>query len=55
MANPVDINENAYTYREERVRDAAYAGLLEGIHNSLQVIATELTKLNESNSKTNKK
>ena len=46
MANPVHIADNAYTYREERTRDAAYAGLLEGIHNSLQTIAAELTKLN---------
>ena len=51
MANPVEINENAYTYREERVRDAAYAGLLQGILNSLQSIAGELSKLNELKSK----
>jgi hypothetical protein len=54
MANPVDINENAYTYREERVRDAAYAGLLQGIHDSLQTIAGELVKLNESKTTTKK-
>ena len=47
MANPVHIADNAYTYREERTRDAAYAGLLDGIHKSLQTIAAELTKLNE--------
>ena len=51
MANPVEIADNAYTYREERVRDAAKLGILEGIHMSLQTIAAELVKLNESKSK----
>ena len=49
----VEIQDNAYSFREERVRDAAYVGLLEGIHKSLETIASELTKINES--KTTKK
>ena len=54
MANPVNIADNAYTYREERTRDAAYAGLLQGIHDSLQSIASELVKLNNSKTTTKK-
>ena len=54
MANAVDITDNAYSFREERQRDAAYAGLLEGIHRSLETIATELTKINASNKTTKK-
>ena len=50
----VEIQDNAYSFREERVRDAAYVGLLEGIHNSLQTIAGELAKLNEAKSTTKK-
>ena len=50
MANPVEISENAYTYREERTKDAAKLGILDGIHKSLQTIAAELVKLNESKS-----
>ena len=51
----VEIQDNAYSFREERTRDAAYVGLLEGIHKSLETIAAELTKINESSSTTKSK
>ena len=44
----VDITDNAYSFREERTKDAALVGLLEGIHNSLQTIAGELVKIHEA-------
>ena len=50
----VNITDNAYSFREERTKDAALVGLLEGIHRSLETIAGELTKLNESKSTTKK-
>tara|TARA_B100000131_G_scaffold141597_1_gene137790 strand:+ start:593 stop:754 length:162 start_codon:yes stop_codon:yes gene_type:complete len=50
----VDITDNAYSFREERTKDAAVVGLLEGIHKSLETIATELTKLNDSKSTSKK-
>ena len=51
----VDITDNAYSFREERTKDAAVVGLLEGIHKSLETIAAELAKINESSSTTKSK